>query len=201
MHSIGLASPRCCQAASKRRDCGSAQCSAVQPSRQYCQQHGARLRAHDRAHAAVRTLALSSSRRKAASSLDRWPSAIEQADQKGDHGIPIWSGVSDAVAASLRACVGVLAAAVITAGACVAPQPAAALTRPSYDDLSRLHYGRSRQPGSALPNAREAETIAELDKVSTCALPIQCKSATTVAMLVMCLQQWLAEHRVICMHS
>ena len=52
-------------------------------------------------------------------------------------------------------------------------QPAWALTRPSYTDLSRLHYGRHRQPGSALPTSHEAETIADLDKVGgsnlTCA--------------------------------
>ena len=180
MHSTGLASPICCQVASTRRDCFASHCSAVQLGRQHCQQHGTRVPAHRPAHAAVRTLALSSSRRKPASVSVCCPSAAGQADQKGDHGTPIWSDVSDAVAASLRACAGVLAAAAITAGACVAPQSAAALTRPSYDDLSRLHYGRSRQPGSALPNAREAETIAELDKVSSCAVLTPCATAMSV---------------------
>lgn len=72
--------------------------------------------------------------------------------------------LADAVASGLRACAAVLAAAVVALCGCT-PDAAYALTRPSYDDLSRLHYGRSRKPGSALPDAREAETIAELDKV------------------------------------
>lgn len=189
MHSTGLATSRCCQVASKRHDYKSHQCSAVQLGRQHWQQHGARSPAHGKAQAAVHMPALSSSRRKPAGVTHCCPSVIRLADQKGHHGTSIWCGMSDAVAASFQACVGVLAAAVITAGACVAPQPAAALTRPSYGDLSRLHYGRSRQPGSALPNAREAETIAELDKVSSCALPIQCESATSVVMILLCLQQ------------
>lgn len=77
------------------------------------------------------------------------------------------SRLPEALAEHLRACMAVLAAAVIAAcGAVAVPDAAQALTRPSYDDLSRLHYGRSGAPGSALPNARAAETIAELDKVS-----------------------------------
>lgn len=71
--------------------------------------------------------------------------------------------MADAIAAGLRACAAVLLASVVAFCGCT-PDAAHALTRPSYDDLSRLHYGRSRKPGSALPDAREAETIAELDK-------------------------------------
>lgn len=49
------------------------------------------------------------------------------------------------------------------------PPAAAALTAPSssYSELSRQHYGHPHRgaAGSALPNAREAETIAALDRV------------------------------------
>lgn len=72
--------------------------------------------------------------------------------------------IHNVVAAGLRSATAVLAAA--TVAGCGCTPDAAALTRPLYDDLSRLHYGRSHTPGSALPTSREAETIAELDKVS-----------------------------------
>ncbi len=65
---------------------------------------------------------------------------------------------------ALRTLAATLAAAIVAVFGCL-PNAACALTSPSYDDLAHLHHGRSRQIGSALPTSREAETIAELDKV------------------------------------
>ena len=60
--------------------------------------------------------------------------------------------------------------AAMTLALCLSPPEAAALSAPSYGELARLHSGRAHlrktEAGSALPTAREAETIAMLDKVT-----------------------------------
>eukprot|EP00208_Stichococcus_sp_RCC1054_P001119 CAMPEP_0206145654 /NCGR_PEP_ID=MMETSP1473-20131121/28105_1 /ASSEMBLY_ACC=CAM_ASM_001109 /TAXON_ID=1461547 /ORGANISM="Stichococcus sp, Strain RCC1054" /LENGTH=649 /DNA_ID=CAMNT_0053541937 /DNA_START=262 /DNA_END=2212 /DNA_ORIENTATION=+ len=75
-------------------------------------------------------------------------------------------GAASFAQAALRTVSALLLSAAMLLSVSVGPPDAAALTAPSYSELSRLHYGRPRkvEPGSALPNAKQAETIAELDK-------------------------------------